>query len=205
LLHLGEVVAVTVPGGQQEAAPRSGAGTRGLPRGPDGRPAAVVESAVAPGDRLPGGKAWTGKHELWLRTQRFEFLGLQLAYDAAFDAMLATVDRRDRLDPAIAAMAVDSMFTPVVTRLDCLQGVSRLTALGLAVEIGDRHRLSGRSIGAYLGLVPTVHRLSSPAASRMRLYVSRRPWGQNERNHFQLRSSSATFCSATIDGYFPSR
>jgi transposase len=120
-------------------------------------------------------------------------------------AMLATVDRRDRLDPAIAAMAVDSMFTPVVTRLGCLRGVSRLTALGLAVEIGDRHRLSGPSIGAYLGLVPTVHRLSSPAASRMRLYVSRRPWGQNERNHFQLRSSSATFCSATIDGYFPSR
>ena len=30
-----------------------------------------------------------------------------------------------------------------------------LTAFGLAVEIGDWDRLSGRSIGAYLGLVPT--------------------------------------------------
>ena len=27
--------------------------------------------------------------------------------------------------------------------------------------------------------------------------------GQNERNHVQLRSSAATFCRATIDGYFP--
>ena len=29
-----------------------------------------------------------------------------------------------------------------------------MTAFGLAVEIGDWHRLTGRSIGAYLGLVP---------------------------------------------------
>ena len=32
---------------------------------------------------------------------------------------------------------------------------STLIAFGLAVEIGDWHRLDGRSIGAYLGLVPT--------------------------------------------------
>src|SRR5215218_7685233 len=35
-----------------------------------------------------------------------------------------------------------------------LRGISTLTAFGLAVEIGDWQRLSGRSIGAYLGLVP---------------------------------------------------
>ncbi len=46
-------------------------------------------------------------------------------------------------------------FTPMVTRLGCLRGVSTFTAFGLAVEIGDWQRLSGRSIGAYLGLVPT--------------------------------------------------
>jgi transposase len=102
-----------------------------------------------------GGKAWTGKHEVWLRAQRFDSPGLQLAYDAAFDAMLAAVDRRDRLDRAIAEMAADSAFTPVTARLGCLRGVSTLTAFGLATEIGDWHRLNGRSIGAYLGLVPS--------------------------------------------------
>jgi transposase len=55
------------------------------------------------------------------------------------------------------------MFTPVVTRLGCLRGVSTLTAFGLAVEIGDWHRLTGRTIGAYLGLVPTE---SSSGGSR---------------------------------------
>ena len=40
-------------------------------------------------------------------------------------------------------------------KLSCLRGVSTLTAFGLAVEIGDWHRFTGSTIGAYLGLVPT--------------------------------------------------
>ena len=79
-----------------------------------------------------------------------------------YEAMVLTLARRDRLDAAITAMAADSMFTPVVQRLSCLRGVSTLTAFGLATEIGDWERLTGRSIGAYLGLVPTEH--SSGAA-----------------------------------------
>lgn len=110
-----------------------------------------------------GGKAWTGKHQVWPRTHMFTVPGLQLAYDTAYDPMLATVDRRDRLDAAIAEMSADSVYTPVVTRLGCLRGTSTLTAFGLAVEIGDWRRLTGRSIGAYLGLVPTE---SSSGASR---------------------------------------
>jgi len=46
-------------------------------------------------------------------------------------------------------------FAPVVGRLECLRGVGTLTAFALCVEIGDFHRLSGASIGAYLGLVPS--------------------------------------------------
>lgn len=42
-------------------------------------------------------------------------------------------------------MAADSPFTAVVTRLGCLRGVSTLTAFGLATEIGDWHRLTGRT------------------------------------------------------------
>jgi hypothetical protein len=38
-----------------------------------------------------------------------------------------------------------------------------LTALGLAVEIGDWNRFTGNTIGAYLGLVPSEH---SSGASR---------------------------------------
>jgi len=116
-------------------------------------------------DDWSGGKAWTGVHDRWLRAQRFDSLPLQLTYDTAYETMLAAVARRDRLDEAIVALAADSTFTPVVHRLGCLRGVSTLTAFGLAVEIGDWHRFTGRSIGAYLGLVPIE---SSSGATRSR-------------------------------------
>ena len=163
LLHLGEIVAVAVPSIEQEAA-------RDLVRARED----VRSDLMAARHRLSKlllrqgivyyqGKAWTGVHERWLRAQQVPLPGLQLAFDIAYDTMLVTLARRDRLDAAITMMAGDSMFTPVVTRLGCLRGVSTLTAFGLAVEIGDWHRLDGRSIGAYLGLVPTE---SSSGGSR---------------------------------------
>jgi transposase len=72
--------------------------------------------------------------------------------------MLACLDRRCRLDDAITKLAADREFTPVVHRLGCIRGVATtLTAFGLAAEIGDWHRLTGRSIGAYVGLVPSEY------------------------------------------------
>jgi transposase len=69
--------------------------------------------------------------------------------------VLLTTDRRNRLDAAIEVMAADSSYTPLVRRLGCLRGISTLTGFGLAVEIGDWHRFTGSSIGAFLGLVPS--------------------------------------------------
>ena len=103
----------------------------------------------------PGGKTWTATHQRWLQQQRFDAPPRQLAFEDAVEAVLLTTDRRDRLDAAIEAMAADSSYTPLVRRLCCLRGISTLTGFGLAVEIGDWHRFSGSSIGAFLGLVPT--------------------------------------------------
>jgi transposase len=94
---------------------------------------------------------------MWLRSRRFDQPPRQLAFDAAYETMLLTVQRRDRLDDAITAMAQNSDYTDLVRRLGCLRGISTLTGFGLAVEIGDWHRFSGASIGAFLGLVPTEH------------------------------------------------
>jgi len=52
-------------------------------------------------------------------------------------------------------MATDSEYTELVHRLGCLPGVGTLTGFGLAVEVGDWDRLTGSTVGAYLGLVPT--------------------------------------------------
>src|SRR3954447_26011247 len=163
LLHLGEIVAVTVPSIEQEAARdlvRAREDVRGDLMSARHR---LSKLLLRHGIVYYQGKPWTGVHDRWLRAQHFTVPGLELAFDIAYDTMLATLARRDRLDAAITAMAGDSMFSPVVTRLGCLRGVSTLTAFGLAVEIGDWHRLTGRTIGAYLGLVPTE---SSSGGSR---------------------------------------
>jgi transposase len=157
LLHLGEIVEVTVPSVDQEAARdlvRAREDARGDLMSARHR---VSKLLLRQGIVYSDGKAWTGTHDRWLRSQRFEQTGLQLAYDSAYEAMSMILARRDRLDTAIAVMAADSPFTPVVNRLGCLRGISTLTAFSLAVEIGDWQRLSGRTIGAYLGMVPTEH------------------------------------------------
>ena len=102
-----------------------------------------------------GGQAWTGAHDAWLRRQRFDEPARQLAFESAYETVAMTLARRNRLDDAIAAMAADSAFTPVVVRLGCLRGISTLTGFGLAVEIGDWHRFTGSTIGSYVGLVPS--------------------------------------------------
>jgi transposase len=156
LVHLGEVVSVAIPTVTQEAA-RDLVRAREDCRGDLMSVRHRLSKLLLRQGIVYYGETWTGRHEQWLRQQRFDNLGQRAAFDAAFDAMLATVDRRDRLDDAIAEMAADSEFTDVVDRLQCLRGISTLTAFGLAVEIGDWHRFTGRTIGAYVGLVPTEH------------------------------------------------
>jgi transposase len=157
LLHLGEIVEVTVPSIGQEAARdlvRAREDCRGDLMSARHR---VSKLLLRQGIVYSGGKAWTAKHGQWLRAQCFEQRALQLAYDAAYETMELTVARRDRLDAAIAEMAADSEFTPIVRRLGCLRGISTLTGFALAVELGDWDRFTGASIGAYLGLVPSEH------------------------------------------------
>jgi transposase len=150
-----EIVAVRVPGVAQEAA-------RDLVRAREDVRGDLMRSRhrlskllLRYGIVYCGGSTWNGVHETWLRGQRFGQRGIQLAFDAELEAILLTLDRRNRLDKAIAEMAADCEYTAVVHRLGCLRGVSTLTAFGLAVEVGDWHRFTGATIGAYLGLIPT--------------------------------------------------
>lgn len=111
-----------------------------------------------------GGRAWTDTHDAWLRRLRFEPLAVQMVFESDYETVLMVKARRDRLDRAITAMAIDCEFTPIVRRLGCLRGVGTLTGLALAVEIGDWHRFTGKSIGSFVGLTPSEY---SSGASRV--------------------------------------
>ena len=155
LLRLDEIVAVRVPTITQEAA-RDLVRAREDVRGDLMRARhRVSKLLLRHGHVYYDGNAWTGGHDAWLRRIRFDQPGTAAAFDADYEQVQLTLARRDRLDAAITAMAADSEFTALTRRLCCLRGISTLTGFALAVEIGDWHRLSGASIGSYLGLVPT--------------------------------------------------
>jgi transposase len=157
LLRMDEVTAVAVPSVEQETA-------RDLVRAREDSRADLMRARhrlskllLRQGIVYYDGRAWTGKHDLWLRRQHFAHAATRLAFESDYEAVLSTTARRDRLDTAIATMAADSEFTAVVHRLGCLRGVSTLTAFALAVEIGEWHRFTGNTIGSFVGLVPSEH------------------------------------------------
>ncbi|MBM6406151.1 IS110 family transposase [Phycicoccus sp. CSK15P-2] len=157
LLRLGEIVPVTVPSVAQEAA-RDLVRAREDVRGDLMRARhRVSKLLLRHGHVYYGGKAWTLAHDAWLRRIRLEQPGTRAAFEADYEHVQLALARRDRLDAAITQMARDSEYTDVVHRLGCLRGINTLTGFALAVEIGDWHRLSGATIGSYLGLVPTEH------------------------------------------------
>lgn len=163
LLQLGQIVPVAVPSEEQEAARdlvRAREDVRGDLMSARHR---ISKLLLRQGIVYSGGTAWTGVHEQWLRRQSFDSPARRAAYDAALETVLLAASRRDQLDRAIAEQAALPAWAPIVSRLQCLRGVSTLTAFGLAVEVGDWSRFTGASIGAFVGLVPTEH---SSGASR---------------------------------------
>jgi transposase len=153
-LRAGELVAVAVPTMADE-------GARDLVRAREDARADLMRARhrlskmLLRHGRVYAGAAWSGAHDAWLRRQRLDEPAAQAALVDYYDLTLHARLRRDRLDGAIGELAQRPDLAPVVGRLSCLRGVSTLTAVALAVEIGDWHRLSGATIGAYLGLTPS--------------------------------------------------
>jgi transposase len=164
LLRLDEVTSVVIPTVEQEAA-RDLVRAREDCRGDMMRARhRLSKLLLRHGIVYSGGTAWTGRHDVWLRQQRFENPTTQLTFESDYDTVLSTTARRHRLDTQIETMAANSEFTPVVRRLWCLRGISTLTAFALAVEIGDWQRFTGSSIGSFVGLVPCEYSSGSSRA-----------------------------------------
>ena len=57
-----------------------------------------------------GGHAWTDAHYTWLHRQRFDDPALQAAYEASLEAAELTLDRRNRLDAKVTALAASDGY-----------------------------------------------------------------------------------------------
>lgn len=161
LAQLGQITAVRVPSIAEEAA-------RDLVRAHEDTRIALMSARhrvskllLRQGIIYHDGTTWTHKHQRWLLSHHFDQRPLQIAFENDCETVLQATARRARLEAEIVLMAADSAFTPIVDRLGVLRGMAPVTAFGLAVEIGDWHRFTGKTIGSFVGLVPSEYSTGS--------------------------------------------
>jgi transposase len=105
----------------------------------------------------PGKTTWTQTHRRWLAGQSFENASTELAYLDYLAAVDGLVARRQALDERLSRLALEPDWWPTVARLRCFRGIDTLSALVLALEIGDFGRFrSPRQLASWLGLVPSL-------------------------------------------------
>jgi transposase len=101
---------------------------------------------------------WGDRHRSWLAQVDLGERGAQLTMSEYVGAIDALVIRRDALEAAIVELVPASPWARDVARLRCLRGIDTLSAVGLAVEVGDFRRFEHpRLLSSYLGLVPSEH------------------------------------------------
>lgn len=104
-----------------------------------------------------GGKsAWTRAHSAWLSSISFGDPCERLVFQECCEDVRALTLKRDRLDGAIAKRAGQNDISATVKALECLRGISTVTAFSLVAEIGDFSRFpDAKSFMSFLGLVPS--------------------------------------------------
>ena len=114
---------------------------------------------------------WGERHRAWLAKVDLGERGAQLTMSEYVGAIDALELRRHTLEGAIGELIAVSPWAQDVARLRCLRGIDTLSAIGLAVEVGDFHRFEHPSLlMSYLGLVPAEH---STGETRRRGHITK--------------------------------
>ncbi len=100
----------------------------------------------------PGKSHWTKTHVAWIRELQFDHPAHYIVIEEALAAIRDNLARRDRLEEQIRRLLPSWKLAPVAEALQAMRGVSEITAIILAAEIGDFHRFTHpRQLVSYLG------------------------------------------------------
>lgn len=118
------------------------------------------------GRRYPGRAGWTLPYRRWLADASFADPAQQITLQEYRDAIEETEGRVERLTEQLRQLTPTWRWAPLVAALQALRGVSFVTAVALAAELGDLTRFRvPREMMAFLGLVPSEYS-SGPSVRR---------------------------------------
>ena len=110
-------------------------------------------------------KAWSKRHEAWLRTQTWPIPALDQTHRADLRGVDEILARRRDVETDLRALLDLEPLKPRVQRLRCFRGIDDLTALTIATELGDARRFAtAPRTMAFVGLVPSEHSSGSKRA-----------------------------------------
>src|SRR5690349_3408702 len=103
-------------------------------------------------------KAWSKRHDAWLRAQTWPIDALDQTHRAYLRAVDEVVARLRDVETDLRALLTLEPLQHRVHRLRCFRGIDDLTALTIAAELGDPRRFAtAPSTMAFVGLVPSEH------------------------------------------------
>lgn len=101
---------------------------------------------------------WTARWKEWLEHLKVNQPAHQMVLTEYRHAVLEAEQRVDRLDAALVEYSQSSPLAPVIGALQCLRGVGVVTAIAVAVEMGDLTRFpSAKQAMDYVGVVPSEY------------------------------------------------
>lgn len=140
-------------------------------------------------------RAWTGKHMAWIKQQCFEQPAQEATLLDYLHEVEHCVERMGRLERAIdtAVEAMPENQRAVVTGLQCLRGVAKITAVTLVGELGQLSRFAqARQLMGYAGIVSREHSsgqrvcrgsISKAGNAHLRYLVVEAAWAYRHRPH----------------------
>lgn len=103
-------------------------------------------------------KAWSKRHDVWLRTQTWPLPALDQTHRAYLRAVDEALARLRDVDTDLRALLTLEPLRARVERLRCFRGIDDLSALTLAAELGDPRRFgTAPRTMAFAGLVPSEY------------------------------------------------
>ena len=108
-------------------------------------------------DRHWDGTAWTRRHLDWIRVQKFEYRAQQEVLADYLKAVEDLAERVAKLTSALERLVQDTVLAPMVKALQAFRGISMVSAVTIAAEVGgDLRRFPTASqFMSYVGLTPS--------------------------------------------------